>query len=129
MKALNNGNGSILESEVNYIFQRPTCGDNSEVQTVREWLSEFGLVENEEFFKIWMQLVVDYGKAFRSVEAKRPDDGTVDILASFVFRAIYLDYNIKKPFMSQFLRNIKRNRKDVTKLLPVCGVIDDLSLI
>ena len=76
-----------------------------------------------------MQLVVDYGKAFRSVEAKRPDDGTVDILASFVFRAIYLDYNAKKPFMSQFLRNIKMNRKDMTKLLPVCGVIDDLSLI
>ena len=50
MKAVNDGRARITEAQVEYICQRPTCGDTSETHSVREWLSEFGLLEDEEFF-------------------------------------------------------------------------------
>ena len=99
MKAVNDGRARIMEAQVEYICQMPTCGDTSETHSVREWLSEFGLLEDEEFFKRWMQLAADIG----------------------------MNYSIDEPFFPQFLENDKKYRETMSKLLLEFGIPNRLN--
>lgn len=54
--------------EIQYIFTNPGCGDNAETHTVREWLSEFGIPVEDEFFKLWHQKIFQLGSIFRKAE-------------------------------------------------------------
>ena len=54
--------------EIQYIFTNPDCGDNAETHTVREWLSEFGIPVEDEFFKLWHQKIFQLGSIFRKAE-------------------------------------------------------------
>jgi hypothetical protein len=126
MKAPKNGSKNILNAKVEYIFQKPTCGDASETHSVRDWLSEFNLLEDEEYFKTWMQLVADLGKTIRRVEDECSPD-VVEALATSVLVSIYLDYNTSEPFMPQFLKNEKDYRKTLSELLHQFGIPNELN--
>ena len=126
LKAPRNGCKNILNAKVEYIFQKPTCGDASETHSVREWLSEFNLLEDEEYFKTWMQLAVDLGNTIRRVEDECSTD-VVEALAASVLASIYLDYNTSEPFMPQFLRNEKEYRKTLSELLQQFGIPNKLN--
>ncbi len=126
MKAVNDGRARIMEAQVEYICQKPTCGDTSETHSVREWLSEFGLLENEEFFKRWMQLAADIGMTIRDVESKCSDK-VIDALAVSVLVGVYLNYNTDEPFLPQFLENDKKYRETMSKLLLEFGIPNRLN--
>ena len=55
--------------EIQYVFTNPGCGDNAETHTVREWLSEFGIPVEDEFFKLWHQKISNSARF--SVRRKR----------------------------------------------------------
>ena len=54
--------------EIQYVFTNPGCGDNAETHTEREWLSEFGIPVEDEFFKLWHQKIFQLGSIFTSKE-------------------------------------------------------------
>ena len=116
----------LMQAEVKYIFQKPTCGDKSETHTVREWLSDFDLLENEEYFKTWMQLVLDLGDVMRSLETQLTDR-TIDALAQATLVNVYLNYDINEPFMPQFLENTYQYRKKLSTLLSTFGIDNHLN--
>lgn len=46
-------NPAVSTNEITYIFTDPGCGDGSKNHTVREWLGEFGIPLEDEFFFAW----------------------------------------------------------------------------
>lgn len=108
--------GDLLHREVQYIFQKPDCGDASEEHTVRDWLKDFDFLSDEAYFKEWMQLAVDYGNAIKKIEATKME-GLVNAVATSVLGYIYLNYTTDKPFIPQFEQNDKEYRKVLADLM------------
>ena len=93
--------------EIQYIFTNPGCGDNAETHTVREWLSEFGIPVEDEFFKLWHQKIFQLGSIFRKGE-KVCSDQTMELAWTATFVALYLEYDTSKDFLSQFEENSEK---------------------
>jgi hypothetical protein len=93
--------------EIQYIFTNPGCGDNAETHTVREWLSEFGIPVEDEFFNLWHQKIFQLGSIFRKAE-KVCSDHTMELAWSATFVELYLEYDTSKDFLPQFEENSEK---------------------
>lgn len=91
-------------SDSKYIFTNPGCGDDSETHTVREWLNEFGIPLEDEFFLTWNQLISELGGIFRKGEKVLSEDG-MNTVWNLTFVKIYLNYDLSMEFMPQFEKN------------------------
>ena len=61
-------NPAVSTNEITYIFTDPGCGDGFKTHTVREWLGEFGIPLEDEFFFAWNHLIAELGSIFRAGE-------------------------------------------------------------
>lgn len=87
-----------------FIFNGADCGDDTESHTVREWLTEFGIPVNDEFFIKWQNLVMELGETFRKMETKvGPETMMMAWQAAYV--GLYLHYDTEKDFLPQFEEN------------------------
>ena len=93
--------------EIQYVFTNPGCGDNAETHTVREWLSEFGIPVEDEFFKLWHQKIFQLGSIFRKAE-KVCSDHTMELAWTATFVELYLEYDTSKDFLPQFEENSEK---------------------
>lgn len=97
---------SIAASEVKYLLQPLSCGDESETHTVREWLNGFVIKLEDEAFIRWHQAVAQFGTKIRQLEKEQDMFTMMEIW--LVMRAIpYLRYDISRDFMPQFDENLK----------------------
>ena len=94
----------IGASDIKYIFTKPGCGDDSETYTVREWLNEFGIPIEDEFFMAWNRLIAELGKIFHKGEKVLSEDSMVAVW-NLTLVKLYLDYDMGKEFMPQFKEN------------------------
>ena len=98
-----NGEG-VLNSQIQYIINPINCGDKSEIHTVREWLTAFGIpVEDEYFFK-WQSFLATASSFLRDVEKVFSDETMREIWTAIYIR-IYLDYDTNNEFLTQFEQN------------------------
>ena len=104
-KAAETVNTKIVE--IQYVFTNPGCGDNAETHTVREWLSEFGIPVEDEFFKLWHQKIFQLGSIFRKAE-KVCSDHTMELVWTATFVELYLEYDTSKDFLPQFEENSEK---------------------
>ena len=116
LKSEINETSDILHRDVQYIFQKPECGDASEEHTVRDWLKDFDFLSDELYFKMWMQLAVDYGKAIKKIEGLKMV-GLVNAVATSILGIIYLNYKTDEPFFPQFEENDREYRKVLADLM------------
>lgn len=93
--------------KIQYVFINPGCGDNAETHTVREWLSEFGIPVEDEFFKLWHQKIFQLGSIFRKAE-KVCSDQTMEFAWTATFVELYLEYDTSKDFLPQFEENSEK---------------------
>lgn len=100
------GLNDITQSQMQYIFSNPGCGDGSETQTVREYLESFGIPVEDNFFLEWQQVILDMGNFFRKIE-KVVSQETMELVWTAAFTGIYLHYDIEQEFMTQFESNSK----------------------
>ncbi len=100
------GLNDITQSQMQYIFSNPGCGDGSETQTVREYLESFGIPVEDNFFLKWQQAILDMGNFFRKIE-KVVSQETMELVWTAAFTGIYLHYDIGQEFMIQFESNSK----------------------
>jgi Fe-S-cluster containining protein len=107
----------VGKSQTEYIFTNPGCGDNSETHTVREWLGEFGIPLEDEFFMKWHQTIADIGSFIHKVEGIFAEE-PMNKLWSLIYVALYLNYDIGKDFLPQYMQNAER-LSAMIKLLPV----------
>lgn len=94
----------LAKYEIEYIFNAPECGDNSETHTVREWLKAFGISVDDKFFLQWIDIIIELGATFRKAEGK-VKNSIMENAWTVTFCKIYLDYDIEKDFMTQFEKN------------------------
>ena len=106
------------EAEVKYLLQPLECGDESETDTVREWLSGFDISLEDEFFIKWNTMIQKLGEVLKIQETKQDMLAMMEIWA--VTRVVmYLKYDTTKPFMPQFEENCEGMMellKDIPKL-------------
>ncbi len=90
--------------DIRYFMTDPGCGDDSETHTVREWLADFGLPVEDEFFVEWQKCLVELSRRFRRLEKKLGADmGPIWSLTGTIF---YLMYDMEKPFEPQFMTHL-----------------------
>lgn len=99
-----NQNDEINTGDIRYIFTDPGCGDNSETHTVREWLGEFGIPLEDEFFLAWNRMISELGAIFHKGEKVLSEEGMMAAW-NLTFVKIYLDYDMTKEFLPQFKEN------------------------
>lgn len=89
---------------ISYMFTNPNCGDKREIHTVRAWLGSYGISENDEFFLKWSSTLETLATSLAKLE-KRFKADKMDQLWTIVYFFLYLNYDIEKEFMPQFLKN------------------------
>lgn len=105
-----------LKAGVYYILNDITCGSCKKVWKVRDWLAQFNIPEDDEFYRLWSQMLADLGMAVRRVEElHRAEEKQVlmpppllMLLWREVFPALYIDYDIGQDFMPQFRAALER---------------------
>lgn len=103
------------ELEIQYILNPIDCGDGSETHTVREWLAEFDLPIRDESFIQWQQTIAVVGTKIHEMEPVYPDNCMEDVW-SFVFFALYLNYDMAKAYDEQIAENSRRLIEALNKL-------------
>lgn len=100
------------ELRVKYVLNDYHCGSAKRVNTVRDWLSSFGIPERDEFFLEWSRLLLSVGKAAYSLR-EGGKQAELDALWDWVFFYLYLNYEIGGDFAPQF----EANRKEIERYL------------
>ncbi len=96
----------LTTGRIEYIFSNPGCGDDSETHTVREWLHDFNISEEDEFFLKWQQAIFEFGAVFRKTE-KETSDHIMNLMWTATFVGLYLHYDMEQEFMPQFEENVQ----------------------
>lgn len=86
---------SLTAKDIQFFLTNPGCGDDSETHTVREWLSEFGLPVEDEFFLEWQKCLVDLSQKLCRREKKLKAD--MLLVWSLTGSILYLTYDRDKP--------------------------------
>ena len=105
---------SLTVKDIRYFFSEPGCGDDSETHTVREWLGEFGLSPEDEFFIEWQKCLFELSMCFCRLEKKLGAD--MGPIWSLTGSILYLMYDMEKPFEPQFSAHLGELHKLISEL-------------
>lgn len=103
------------ETMVRYILSG-NCGSGKKTHTVREWLSDFGIPENDEFFLLWTKTITELGMLVRDLLEKGITEKRLQPLWNAMFYKLYLDYDLNQDFFQQFQRNTDKLLSDMPQL-------------
>lgn len=92
--------------DVVYINQNPGCGDNRKTHSVREWLETSNVPVKDEFFVKWHGAIAKVGTIVHEVEKKTDAERMNNFFNTF-FMLMYLAYDFKEDFLTQFDRNLE----------------------
>ena len=95
---------SNTDKSVHYILQPITCGNTSEMHTVREWLERFDFEVEDKSYILWINFISRSGKLIREMEKKIGFDQMVP-LWNAILVAAYLAYKTDEEFLTQFEKN------------------------
>lgn len=96
----------ISAGTIQYVYTNPDCGDGSETHTVRDWLKDSGIPEQDEFFLKWQETIIRLAGMLPKMEKSR-DGETMDIMWAAVLAGLYLQYETEKDFMPQYEQNVE----------------------
>ncbi len=116
------GKLDMEKAEVIYFHNGCFCGSQYGHQTVREWLEEFHLLENESFFILWSQVVAETSMFLRKLEKMTKNQDLVCMARDMVCVMLYIQYDTKKEFAPQFDRNVQQLRKIIVDIERLGGV-------
>ena len=106
---------------VKYVINEYNCGSAKKTNTVRSWLAQFQIAEEDEFFVLWNQVVGNLSTTMRKLERSDCSVATLNSLWDTIFVWLYVGFDIKKDFMPQF-------EKAAEKLLDLCRSLRALNL-
>ena len=95
---------SLTAKDIRFFLTDPGCGDDSETHTVREWLGEFGLPVEDEFFIEWQRCLIELSQCLQKLEKKLGAD--MGLIWSLTGSVLYLVYDMEKPFEPQFRAHV-----------------------
>lgn len=92
---------------IEYIFNKPDCGDDSQTHTVREWLGYFGIELDDKFFFKWHSTIMEISGCVRKLE-KVISPATLDTFWTAIYTCLYINYDMSLPFLPQFEENMAK---------------------
>ena len=101
-----------------YFLQRIKCGSREETHTVRDWLEQFGIPLDDEFYSLWNSVIIFLSDYFTQLEADKPPESVIGHLWDIAYSALYICYDIEADFLHQFramapkLKKILSQQKD-----------------
>ncbi|MBO5067658.1 MAG: YkgJ family cysteine cluster protein, partial [Clostridia bacterium] len=101
------GNAKFSGKDIQYILQPITCGDKRKEHTVREWLSDFNIPVDDQFFVDWQTSVCRIGACIREIEKTFPKSVMGQIF-NLIFASAYVNYITTQDFKEQFDKNIAK---------------------
>lgn len=101
------------KTEVIYFHSGCFCGSQTGHQTVREWLEEFHLLEDEPFFIQWSRMVMETSQFLRRLEKKIANKEIMSMAWDMVCVILYTQYDTGKEFLPQFDRNVEELKKHI----------------
>lgn len=120
---LEDGKAEITRENIRikYIINEHNCGSAKKTNTVRSWLAQFGIPENDEFYALWNVVLANLSTVMRKLAQKNCSDEMLQILWNSIFVNLYVDFDTKRDFMPQF--------KDAAeRLLGLCRALRELKL-
>ena len=98
---------SLEKMKVEYIIQATHCGNGQETYTVREWITKFGYENDDEFFFLYQDILLFLG-GFMIEYKEKLTRRTINNLYYTMKSYLYLEYDIKQPFLPQFKSNVHK---------------------
>lgn len=96
--------GNFTVKDIQYIFTNPNCGDKKKEHTVRDWLRNFDMSTEDEYFIKWHQTIAFLSRFIRNNESKMAESN-LGGLENLIFLVLYLSYDFEKDFFQQFCHN------------------------
>jgi hypothetical protein len=100
-----------------YFLQPNPCGNKNQSQTVRQWLEEFSILEEENITILWHQKMGELSMILRDIYEKHVLNH--DAINSKLFSILYLCYDLEQDFMPQFEKNCEEALKVVEKIASI----------
>jgi len=101
-------------NEFTYFLQPNPCGNKEQSQTIREWLSEFLILEEENTTILWHKSMGELSMILRDIYDKHALNH--DAINSKLFSILYLKYDLERDFMPQFVANCEEAMGIVKKI-------------
>lgn len=110
------GKPDMEKAEVIYFHSGCLCGSQTGKQTVGDWLKEFHLLENESFFILWSQVLMETSQFLRGLEKMVTNQNIMDMAWDMVCALLYARYDTGKEFRPQFDRNVEELRMHIAAI-------------
>ena len=111
---------SLTAKDIRFFLTDPGCGDDSETHTVRDWLGEFGLPVEDEFFIEWQRCLIGLSQCLQKLEKKLGAD--MGPIWSLTGSVLYLVYDMENPFEPQFRAHVGELRQMIHELAGGGGI-------
>jgi hypothetical protein len=108
---------NIQTNEFFYVLQPATCGNQNQSQTIREWLSDFSILDEEDVTILWHQKSMELSNILRDIYSKY-NFNTEDITI-ILFLTLYVKYDLEQDFMPQFEANCGEALEIVRRLATI----------
>ena len=105
---------------VKYIINDYTCGSAKKHNTVRSWLAQFQIPEEDEFFLRWNEVLVNLCAAVRKLEKSGCSERPLQMFWDAIFHRLYVDFDTKQDFMPQF-------EQAAEQLLKLCKAVREMN--
>ena len=100
-------NGAEMPDRIQprYFVQPAPCGSPDRTNTVRNWLEQFGIPAEDEFYALWTEAITAVGGYIRDIEAREITGKTMEYLWNAALFGLYINYDTEKDLIPQFCDN------------------------
>jgi Fe-S-cluster containining protein len=96
-------------NEIQYILTSTACGSAKRKQTVRQWLENYSIPTNDKFFIKWNEALFKLVTVVQQHEGKDyATDRAMEMMWSAIYSSLYIDYDTRQEFHTQFENNISK---------------------
>lgn len=106
--------------EFTYFLQPVPCGNRAKIQTVRQWLEDFSILDEEEFTMLWHQKIGEISEILREIYQERTFNH--DPVNAMLMKRLYMCYELNKDFLDQFRNNCTEALQMLTQISKISNV-------
>ena len=92
-----------MTKEFSYFLHSVSCGSRRQTRTVRQWLDDFSILDEEAFTVMWHQKFGELSEILRDLYSRI--SFSHEAINSMLMVSLYISYDLNKDFTAQFTAN------------------------